>query len=133
MSVLYVARSAKLSEWASDVGLSKHVYKIGCTDEPLEGVIAAGWAGETDWTLVRKRDVDDVTEEEIIARLQRKDKMIDPNYYPRLRGATGLFKVLTERVENHLFSARALAGEPLKAIKVKPTDFADYLIHNVLR
>lgn len=133
MSVLYVARSAKLSEWASDVGLSKHVYKIGCTDEPLEELIAKGWAGETDWTLVRKREVEGVTEEEMLTRLQRKDKMIDPNYYPKLRGATGLFKVLTERVENHLFSAKALAGEPLKAIKVKATDYADYLIRNVLR
>src|ERR1700679_246831 len=101
MSVLYVARSAKLSEWASDVGLSKHVYKIGCTDESLDDLIAKGWAGESDWTIVRKRNVDDVSEEDILARLQRKDKMIDPNYYPKLRGATGLFKVLTERVENH--------------------------------
>ncbi len=134
MSVLYVARSAALAEWASDVGLSKHVFKVGCTDEPLEPLIAAGWGGATDWTVVKKQQVEGVDEAQILARLQRKEKMVDPAYYPRLRGATGIFKVAPDHVENHIFIAKSMANEALpKGLKLKPIDFADYLIHNILR
>ena len=48
MPVLFVARSVKLSRWASDVGLGKHVYKVGVTDDDPKTLAAAGWAGETD-------------------------------------------------------------------------------------
>lgn len=134
MGVLYVARSPDFSEWASDVGLSKNVFKVGCTDEPLDELIAKGWGGTTDWALVRKREVEGLDEAEVIARLARKEKLIDPTYYPRLRGATGIFKVLPEHVENHIFVAKSMANEALpKAFKVKPADFADYLIHNILK
>ena len=134
MAELYVARSPSFSEWASDVGLSKHVFKVGVTDEPVEDVVKAGWGGASDWTLVRKRTIDGLTEAEILARLARKEKPIDPNYYPRLRGAAGIFKVLPEHVENHIFVSKSMANEALpKAFKVKPTDFADYLIHNALK
>ena len=134
MSVIYVARSTKFGKWASDVGLSKHVYKLGVSDEDPKPLIEKGWGGENDWTLVRKREVDGVSEEEAIERLARKEKMVDPNYYPRLRGAAGVFKVLPEHVENHIIVTRTLAGGSDRVeLKLKPTDFADYLIHNALK
>lgn len=134
MGLIYVARSAKLGKWAADVGLSKHVYKVGYAEEPLKPIIEAGWAGENDWSLVKKREVEGITEEEIIARLARKQKMIDPTYYPKLRGAAGIFKVPPEHVENHIIVTRSLAGDAeRKDAKLKPADFADYLIHNALR
>jgi hypothetical protein len=134
MGVVYVARSAKLGKWASDVGLSKHVFKVGYSDEDPKPLVEKGWAGESDWTLVRKRDADGLSEDEIIARLARKEKMIDPTYYPRLRGAAGVFKVSPEHVENHILVTRAMAGDAERIeLKLKPTDFGDYLIHNVLR
>ena len=55
MGILYVARSAKLCRWASDVGLGKHVYKVGIAEGDPEPLAAAGWAGETDWTITRKQ------------------------------------------------------------------------------
>lgn len=134
MGMIYVARSAKLGKWGSDVGVSKHVYKVGYTEEPVKPLIEAGWAGETDWSLVKQREVEGVTEDEVIARLARKLKMVDPVYYPKLRGTAGIFKVLPEQVENHIIVTRSLAGETeRKDMKLKPTDFADYLIHNALR
>ena len=82
---------------------------------------------------MRKRDADGTSEEQIVQRLARKEKIVDPNYYPRLRGATGIFKVSPEHVENHILVARVMGGgsERLE-LKVKPVDFADYLIHNAL-
>jgi hypothetical protein len=131
MAVLFVARSAKLSKWASDVGLSKHVYKVGVAEEPLKPVLAAGWCGETDWTLVKKAEADAPDEAAMIELLAKKERMIDPALYPRLKGTTGVFKVAPSHVENHLLVTRALAGEGgLKDLKVKPADFADYLIKN---
>jgi hypothetical protein len=133
MGVIYVARSVKFSKWASDAGITKNVFKIGLSEDDPAPLIAAGWGGESDWALVKKRDVEGVSEEEIIERLKRKEKMIDPVYYPRLRGVAGVFKVPPEHVENHIVVTRALAGEMDKAIKLKPVDFAEYLIQNALK
>src|SRR5580704_1390691 len=132
MGVIYVARSAKFSKWASDAGITKNVFKIGYTDDDPAPLIAAGWGGETDWALVTQRAADDLDENDLIERLKRKERMIDPVYYPRLRGVAGVFKVPPEHVENHIVITRALAGEMDKAIKLKPADFADYLIQNAL-
>jgi hypothetical protein len=134
MGVIYVARSAALGKWASDVGLSKHVFKVGVTDEPVKPLVAEGWAGETDWQLVKAEDAGALAETEAIERLARKEKLIDPKYYPRIRNTAGLFKVDPNHVESHILVSRALAGEAERAaIKLKPADFAAYLIHNARR
>ena len=134
MAILYVARSTKLGRWASDVGLGKHVYKVGVADGEPKQLAAVGWAGETDWTILRKYAVEGLGEEEALARLARKEKMIEPHLYPKLKGATGVFRLTPARVENHIIVTRALAGQSDRAeLKLKPTDFADYLIHNALR
>jgi hypothetical protein len=133
MGVIFVARSAKFGKWASDVGLSKNVFKVGYAEDDPKPLIEKGWGGETDWTLVRKRDAEGTSQEQIVDRLARKEKMVDPNYYPRLRGATGIFKVLPEHVENHILVSRVMAGASERLeLKLKPTDFADYLIQNAL-
>jgi hypothetical protein len=134
MAVIYVARSAKLAKWASDVGLSKHVFKVGVTDEPLKELVAAGWAGETDWVLIKKEPAEDLEEAAVIERLSRRDTMVDPKYYPRIKGTLGLFKVDPHHVESHIIVGRALEGGGERAeLKLKPADFASYLIHNARR
>jgi hypothetical protein len=134
MAILYVARSAKLNRWASDVGLGRNVYKVGVTEGDPKALAAAGWAGEADWTIVRQRPVEGLTEEAALDRLARKEKMIDPNLYPKLKGAAGVFRLTPERIQNHIIVTRALAGESDRLeIKLRPSDYADYLIHNTLR
>ena len=132
--VLFVARSAKLSRWASDVGQGKHVYKVGVADGDPKALAAAGWAGETDWKIVKSREVEGLSEEEAIERLAKKERMLDPNLYPKLKGTAGVFRLRAEQVENHILVTRALAGDSDRIeLKLKPADFADYLIHNTLR
>jgi hypothetical protein len=134
MAVLFVARSARLARWASDVGFGKHVYKLGVCDEDPKELAAAGWAGETDWKIVRQEAIEGLTEEEAIARLGRREKAIDPKLYPKLKGAAGVFRVPPEHVENHIIVSRALAGASDRIdLKLKPADFAGYLVHNALR
>ena len=135
MAVIYVARSAELSKWASDVGLSKNIFKVGIAEEPVKDLIAAkGWAGMTDWTLVKKEDAGDLTEETALERLGKRETVVDPKYYPRIRDTRGLFKVNPVHVESHIIVGRALEGGAERiAVKLKPADFASYLIHNAKR
>lgn len=137
MAVIYVARSANLSRWASDVGLSKNVFKVGIADCPAkelkEMVQAADWAGESDWTVVGKQEVDEgLTEEAVLERLAVKAKHVDPTYYPRIKGDAGIFKVTPVQVQNQILVAKAMAGEELKDVKPRSGDFATYLIQSVL-
>src|SRR5439155_154002 len=68
MGILYVARSAKLCRWGSDVGLGKHIYKVGLAEGDPKALAAAGWAGETDWTITRKQAVEGLVEDEAMPR-----------------------------------------------------------------
>jgi hypothetical protein len=134
MATIYVARSVKTGKWASDVGLGKHVYKVGVTDDDPKQTAAAGWAGETDWSIVKAEPVEGLEEDEALDRLASKERMIDPSLYPKLKGARGVFRLNEVKVENHIVVSRALAGESdLKALKLKPVDFAAYLIANAKR
>jgi hypothetical protein len=134
MPSIYVARSVKTGKWGSDVGLGKHVYKVGVTDGDPKEAAAGGWAGETDWSIVKSEPVEGLTEEEVIERLARKDRMIEPMLYPKLKGARGVFRLNLVQVENHIVVSRALAGASDKTeLKLKPADFAAYLIHNAKR
>lgn len=135
MAAIYVARSTKLGKWASDVGLGKNVFRVGVAEEAeLKALVEAGWAGETDWQLLKKQDAGELDEEAVIERLGRKNKMIDPTYYPKLKGTRGVFRLTPEQVENHIMIARALERQDeLKVVKLKPIDYAEFLIHNALR
>ena len=134
MASLYVARSVKTGKWASDVGLGKHIYKVGVADDDPKALAAAGWAGETDWSIVKSEPIEDMDEDTAIDRLAAKERMVDPNLYPKLKGTRGVFRLNEVKVENHFVVARALSGESeLKLIKLKPVDYAAYLIANAKR
>ena len=134
MAVLYIATSKNLAGWAADVGLTKHVYKLGVAEGSAADAIKAlnddACAGESDWRLLKQQDVDGLAEAGAVERVATKEKMIDPNYYPKIRGAIGIFKVKIGNVANHLLVKQALAGGEQKLDKVKAADIAAYLIQN---
>ena len=134
MTAVYVATSKNLAGWAADVGLTKHVYKLGVAEGAADDAIMAlnddGFAGESDWRLLKAQEVDGLEEADAIERLAKKEKMVDPNYYPKIRDAIGIFKVKIGNVANHLLVKRALAGDEQKLDKVKTADIAAYLIQN---
>ncbi len=134
MAVLYIATSKNLAGWAADVGLTKHVYKLGVAEGSADDAIKAlnddGLAGESDWRLLKQQDVDGLKEADAVERLAKKERMIDRNYYPKIRGAVGIFKVRIGNVANHLLVKQALAGDEQKLDKVKTADIAAYLIQN---
>jgi|GEM_PF-376968 len=135
MAVVYVARSAALTKWASDVGQGKHIFKLGVAADMDEAkaAIDAGWAGEGDWRLIHSQEVPDLEEAAVIERLLRKEKVIDPTYYPKLKGASGVFRITLTNVQNSLLVAKAMsADEPLTDVKVKPKDIGEYMIRNAL-
>lgn len=136
MPTVFVARSAALCKWASDVGLGKNVFKVGIVDdkEALKDIAVFGWSGESDWKVVASRDVDDLAEPELLERLGRREKSIDPDYYPHIKGTHGLFRVNQINVINAMLVTQAMssADEPLKAPKPKAKDFADYILKIIL-
>jgi hypothetical protein len=136
MSVIYVARSKGLCEWAGDVGLTKHVFKVGVAETAKAAIKAlndARAAGQDDWTLVRDADAGDMTEADALARLAAKEKAVDPVLYPRLKGEGGIFKIKPANVENHVIVKRALANEESLAVKIGNAEIAAYLIENARR
>ncbi|HXV25729.1 MAG TPA: hypothetical protein VED46_15915 [Alphaproteobacteria bacterium] len=132
MPIIYVAASKELGKWGADVGVSKHLFKLGIAERTAEEAVTAlndaAYAGQTDWKLLKHRSVESITEEIALERVRRREKPVDPNYYPRLRGATGIFRVKPVNVENHILVAQALAGREPKLDKLKPADMAQYLI-----
>jgi hypothetical protein len=132
MPTVYVAASKELGKWGADVGISKHLFKLGVTEASAEDAVAelnaTAYAGQADWKLLKKQEVASLGEEAALERAQRKEKMLEPNYYPRLRGTTGIFRVKPVNVENHILVAQALAGREPKLDKLKPADIAQYLI-----
>lgn len=132
MGIIYVAKSAALGDWGNDVGLSKHLYKVGFTEDP-EPIAIENWCGESDWVLLSSVPAEIESEEVLFERVARKEKMIDPRHYPRLREVPGIFKILQKHVENQMVLAKALDGEisdaiARRAMRLKPIDFAAYIL-----
>lgn len=136
MPTLYVVQSKSLQKWGWDVGLSKHLYKIGLTNEDAASITGDlsnnQYAGCSDWKLLAHETSDDVEEVELYQRVGRKETVVDPTYYPRIKNASGIFKVKVENVEHALLVEKAMANQELTAVKVTAKTVAAYLLRIAL-
>ncbi|MSO66148.1 MAG: hypothetical protein EXQ85_10240 [Alphaproteobacteria bacterium] len=132
MPTVFVAKSSSLAEWGNSVGLTKHLYYLGVAagkaDAALTEMNAAAFAGQTDWKLLKKENIAGAEVETLLTRLARRERMVDPALYPRIKGVRGVFKVKMENVENHFIVKHALAGTETRDRKLKPADIGTYLI-----
>lgn len=132
MATLYVASSKGLANWGSDHGLTKHVYKMGVTDGSAEAAIeelnATQHAGHEDWKLAKKMEKVEEDEATLLARVAAKEKLVDPNYYPGIKKAPGIFKVKLANVESRILVQQTLRGETPHVVKIKTADIIDYLV-----
>ena len=133
MATFFVASSKGLASWGSDHGVTKHLYKVGVTEDGAEAAIEAlsaeQHAGQEDWKLARKVEGIDADEATVLARIAAKEKMVDPNYYPGIRKAPGIVKVKLANVESRMLVQQTLRGEAPHVVKPKTADIIDYLVH----
>ena len=135
MPTIFVAKSESLQNWASDVGLTAHVYKLGVSedrgDAAVEALNSASHAGRSNWQLLAEQQVDAVDEKAALARAARKATLVDPLVYPQIKRAPGIFKVKLTDVENFFLVREALDGQQIKRIKLDAAQIGIYLIRRV--
>ncbi len=131
MPVVYVACSPSLQEWSAEVGLTEHVYKLGIADSAeaaVEALNSEHFAGASDWAVIVSQEAK-ADEAASLAKAGAKEKAVDPLFYPRIKGARGLFKVKIKNVQTRLLVQKMMAGEDEKITKKpKAPDIAAYLL-----
>lgn len=136
MPNVYIAMSETMQAWGNDAGISKHLYKIGVADEsPEEAVQAlneAGYGGQSDWILVANRAEETVDETALLARVGERMKLIDPLYYPKIKGAKDIVRVDQRKVEAHIVIKRTMEGRDSKVPKLKPKDMGGFILDGAL-
>lgn len=136
MPSVYVAMSETMQAWGHDSGISRHLYRIGTADGAAEEAVAAlnadGYAGQTDWVLVGARETDTFDADALIARVGERMKLIDPLYYPRIKGAKDIVRVDQRKVEANIVIKRTMEGRDSKVPKIKPKDMAAFILDAAL-
>ena len=135
MTTLYIAMSPAMQEWGADVGISKYLYRVGVTEDASKDAVAElnaeGYAGHKDWELIGERAVDAVDAAGLAVRLGERQKVIDPLYYPKLKGAKDIVKIDPRKVEANVVIKRTMAGHDSKVPKLKPADMAAYIMDSL--
>ena len=137
MPYCYIARSKSLQEWGNAVGISKNLYKVGITQEDVKSVVSKmnleNYAGKNDWKLVLHGSVEESKDSLIYEKIKQSIDMIDPEYYPQIRGAIGIFKVKLQNVEDSLLLGFALQNKekPINGVKVGSKEIAKYILEKI--
>ncbi len=136
MPSVYVAMSETMQEWGADAGISKHLYKVGFTDdapeEALKELNGTGYAGQNDWVLAGAREMDTLDPSALMARIADRMKVIDPLYYPKIKGAKDIVRLDQRKVEANIVIKLTMEGRASKVPKLKPKDMAGFILDAAL-
>ena len=136
MPSVYIAMSETMQEWGNDAGISKHLYKIGFTDEKPEDVVKdlndAGYGGQKDWVFLAARDADTIDPAALMKRIGERMKVIDPLYYPKIKGAKDIVRLEQRKVEANIVIKLTMEGRASKVPKLKPKDMANFILDAAL-
>ena len=134
MPTIFVASSATMQEWGSDAGISKHLYRVGLTEDDVKAAVddmnAESYAGQKDWVLAGSATVD-MEADGFLARLADRQKLVDPLYYPKIKGAKDIVRIDQRKVEANIVIKRTMEGRDSKVPKLKPKDIAEYIISSI--
>ena len=136
MPIVYVALSNIMQEWGADVGVSKHLYKVGYAEGDPQNAIKAlnneNFAGHSDWSLAGSRDVEGLDADTLMQRACERHNVLDPLYYPRLKGVKDIIRLDQRKVEAHIVIKKTMEGQDSKVPKLKPVDMSNFLIEGIL-
>lgn len=132
MPSVYIAMSQTMQDWGNDAGISKHLYRIGFTDEAAADAVKelaeSGYGGQTDWVLLESREADSLDQDALMARITNRMKLIDPLYYPKLKGAKDIVRLDQRKVEASIVIKLTMEGRASKVPKLKPKDMAGFIL-----
>ena len=136
MPTIFVASSPAMQEWGSDAGISKHLYRVGLTDDDVKAAVdemnAETYAGQKDWVLTGSGAVESMDADGLLKRLAERQKVVDPLYYPKIKGAKDIVRIDQRKVEANIVIKRTMEGRDSKVPKLKPKDIAEYIIGSVV-
>lgn len=136
MPSVYIAMSAAMQEWGADAGISKHLYKVGFTDgtpeEAVKELNEGAYGGQKDWVLVGARETETIDEAALMARIADRMKVIDPLYYPKIKGAKDIVRLDQRKVEANIVIKLTMEGRASKVPKLKPKDMAGFILDAAL-
>lgn len=136
MPSVYIAMSQTMQEWGNDTGISKHLYRIGFTDgvpaDAVKELNDSGYGGQTDWVLLDAREADTLDQDALMARITNRMKLIDPLYYPKLKGAKDIVRLDQRKVEASIVIKLTMEGRASKVPKLKPKDMAGFILEVAL-
>ena len=125
-----------MQEWGADVGVSKQLYKVGYAEgdpeDAVKGLNDETYAGHSDWQLAGSREVEGLDAETVLERACERQKVLDPLYYPRLKGAKDIIRLDQRKVEAHIVIKKTMEGGDSKVPKLKPADMASFIIESIL-
>ena len=132
MPSVYIAMSQSMQEWGNDAGISKHLYRIGFTDgapaDAVKELSDSGYGGQNDWVLLDAREADSLDQDALMARITNRMKLIDPLYYPKLKGAKDIVRLDQRKVEASIVIKLTMEGRASKVPKLKPKDMAGFIL-----
>ena len=68
----------------------------------------------------------------LLTRLSERQKVLDPLYYPKIKGAKDIVKLEQRKVEANLVIKRTMEGRDSKVPKLKPADMADFIMDSLV-